>query len=88
MMLATEESVVGRQRHHAAAPVDPAERQFQQVQASIHQELVAALDLSKLADANPRRLEAHVRRIAESVCQSRGFTPGMRVPLRGRSLRV
>lgn len=71
-MLATDKTVLMPKPKEAVAPVDANERKFQQVQASIHQELVTALDLSKLADANPRRLEAHVRRIADHVCQSRG----------------
>jgi len=54
--------------HH----VDAFEQRFQELKASIHQELVESLDLSKLAVANQKHLEAHIRRVADHVCRTRG----------------
>jgi pilus assembly protein CpaF len=52
--------------------VDSFEKRFQELKASIHQELVESLDLSKLAVANQKHLESHVRRVADHVCRMRG----------------
>jgi pilus assembly protein CpaF len=57
----------------AASPhVDAFEKRFQELKASIHQELVESLDLSKLAVANQKVLERHVRQVADQVCRARG----------------
>jgi pilus assembly protein CpaF len=52
--------------------IDSFEKRFQELKASIHQELVESLDLSQLAVANQRHLEHHVRRVADHVCRLRG----------------
>src|SRR5436853_3175720 len=74
-------ATVSPERHkflsNAAAPplpqhVDTFEKRFQELKASIHQELVESLDLSQLAVANQRHLEHHVRRVADHVCRVRG----------------
>jgi pilus assembly protein CpaF len=57
---------------HAAPHVDAFEKRFQELKASIHQELVESLDLSKLAVANQKVLERHIRQVADQVCRSRG----------------
>jgi len=52
--------------------VDSFEKRFQELKASIHQELVESLDLSKLAVGDQKNLENHVRRVADHVCKKRG----------------
>lgn len=60
------------QPYQSAQHVDAFEKRFQELKASIHQELVESLDLSKLAVANQKVLERHVRHVADQVCRSRG----------------
>ena len=52
--------------------VDEVEQQFQQLKAAIHQELVEALDLSRVGQADRDRLLPQVRSIAERMCRARG----------------
>ena len=52
--------------------IDAFEQRFQELKASIHQELVESLDLSKLAVADQKHFEAHIRRVADHVCRARG----------------
>jgi pilus assembly protein CpaF len=52
--------------------VNAVEQQFQQLKASIHQELVEALDLSRVGMSDRERLLPQVRPIAERMCRARG----------------
>ncbi|MBS0265045.1 MAG: CpaF family protein [Planctomycetes bacterium] len=70
-MSAIDEQILGGRRLATAINVDERERRFQQAQASVHQELVAALELSKLSAGHPERVRSHVRRMAEHVCKNR-----------------
>jgi len=51
--------------------VDPVEREFQQIKSVIHQQLIEALDLSRVGDEDQGRLHEQIRRLAQKVCQSR-----------------
>src|SRR5262245_38535915 len=63
---------LAEQRTPLPPHVDSFEKRFQELKASIHQELVESLDLAKLAVANQKHLEGHVRRVADHVCKARG----------------
>jgi pilus assembly protein CpaF len=58
--------------HRLPEHVDAVEQQFQQLKAAIHQELVEALDLSRVGLADRDRLLPQVRSIAERMCRARG----------------
>ena len=53
------------------AHVDEIEQQFQSLKATIHQQLVESLDLSRLGEADQQRLTPQVRALADRVCQTR-----------------
>lgn len=70
--MASQSRSESRPDSQPAPHVDAFEKRFQELKASIHQELVESLDLSKLAVANQKVLERHVRHVADQVCRSRG----------------
>lgn len=51
--------------------VDVFERQFQQLKAVVHQQLVESLDLSKVHNVDQRQLWNQVRSLAEETCSKR-----------------
>ena len=51
--------------------VDPVEQRFQQLKAAIHQQLVEALDLSRVGQEDRERMLPQIRQLAERVTKSR-----------------
>src|SRR5690554_3201870 len=51
--------------------VDRFERQFQQLKAAIHQQVIESLDLSDRQAAHRERLRRQVREVADHVCRAR-----------------
>ena len=50
--------------------VDPQEHRFQQIKASIHQQLVESLDLSRVHLIEQERLERQLRQMADRMCDA------------------
>jgi pilus assembly protein CpaF len=51
--------------------VDTLEQQFQQIKATIHQQLVESLDLSKVGHIDQNQLRMHVQHMAKELCGTR-----------------
>ncbi len=49
---------------------DAAEQQFQKLKASVHQQLVESLDLSRIGHIDRKQLWQHVRLLADQACQT------------------
>ena len=52
--------------------IDRAEQEYQALKASIHEELVDSLDLTKVGQIGGDRLNEEVRRVADEICHERG----------------
>lgn len=57
--------------HRLPDHVDEVEQQFQQLKATIHQQLVESLDLNHVANQDRDRLRVQVHALADKVCRSR-----------------
>jgi len=70
-MVSTRATAVMAGHQTANGHVDPAELEFQQLKASIHEELVESLDLSEIGKIDQQQLRKQFRAIAEEVCRVR-----------------
>jgi len=67
----TQTWAVGHVEKRLPEHVDRYEQEFQQLKATIHQQLVESLDLSKIGHIDQRQMWSLVRSMAESVCSTR-----------------
>lgn len=62
--------IIGDTKQHVPDHVDRVELEFQQLKASIHQQLIESLDLSNIAQMNHDQLWKVIRSMAERACGS------------------